>query len=81
MTPDMIRFADATFRAEVSAMESLVERHVEHWQVHCGDLCPGDWCAGPLVDGVLESMDADQLRAQLQAAVWYLAKLRTQPGP
>lgn len=78
---DMIPLADVAFRECQRAVESLVERQIEHWQVKCGDLCPGDWCAGPLFDGLLEELDSDELRGRLQAAVWYIAKLRTTQGP
>lgn len=80
MTPELIKTLDRDFRAQQAEVESLVERQIEHWQVHCGDLCPGDWCAGPLFDGALEELDSDELRRRLQAAVWQLAKLRAVEG-
>lgn len=78
---EMIRYADTAFRECQAAVESLVGRQVEHWQVRCCDLCLGDWCGGALLDGALEELDADELRGRLHAAVWYIAKLRTLPGP
>lgn len=76
----MIAEADEVFTGYGADVEYLVSLYIDHWSARCSDLCPGDWCAGPLFDELLEELDSDELRGRLQAAVWYLAKLRTLPG-